>query len=229
MPPSPPLIDEESDRKRSSPSPCRYNPRHWKLGRLAWESLIWSTSSDLNLTPRSVGHPFWVGRGGKTHQVGSASIKLALQRKDTWICGYRTVARWLDRLSTPCCELSSLYLTISDRWRSLLAFRSPGSRFHNPPLAPHCDISQLWLAVRSASLCGPDLSHRKLSPTICLPSLKMWNWWPHISSTAQLKGTCFSQSLAWPLYMNHAAFHPPKAFHISTRLIKYLIFSYAPV
>lgn len=76
------------------------------------------------------------------------------------------------------CSVIKLYLSIADRRRLLLAFRSPRSRFHPLPLVTQCSISQLSTAICSAFRCVPNLSHGKPNPLIfCPPSLKMWNGW----------------------------------------------------
>lgn len=134
-------------------------------------------SDDLNLIHRSVGQAFWVGWDGNTHWLG--------KHLPIWL--WRVVINGVGYIepSTSCLRvpqlmavsLSLFYVTVSDRWRLLLAFRSPSSGFHNPPwLRPavfHSSQSQSVLPCGLAQIClwhaEPLLIH--------LPAVKVRNWW----------------------------------------------------
>ena len=120
--------------------------------------MIWTSFADLWVIPS--------GSAEMATLIGSGQHLSSWLWKET-VHGFVYLGQspsWLYCPSTHCSGLSLLYLTISDRWRFLLAFRFLRSRFHNPPLVTHCNISQLSAAVCSAFPCGPDLSYRKLSP-----------------------------------------------------------------
>lgn len=121
-------------------------------------------------------------------------------------------------------SLSLLYLTVLDRWRHLLAFRSPRSSFHNPPLVTHCNISQLSIAVCSAFLsCG------KPSPSSFVYLQRRCGIdGDHFCSATQFEGPCFSRNPAWLLYINHGAIHSSKGisyFHQAYKVFNIFICS----